>query len=82
MSTEELLAEALRLSRRERARLAEELLISLEETEESVVSAWADILDRRSREVSEGRVRPVTWATAREQIHTELERRRAARAPS
>ena len=40
MSTDELLAETLRLSRRERARVAEELLSSLEEPEDDVAAAW------------------------------------------
>ena len=41
MSTEELLAQALRLSRRERARVAEELLSRLEEPDEEIAAAWA-----------------------------------------
>ena len=47
MSTEELLAEALRLPRSERARVAEELLSSLEESDEEVATAWAEELERR-----------------------------------
>ena len=47
MSTEELLAEALRLPRPERARVAEELLSSLEESDEEVAAAWAEELERR-----------------------------------
>lgn len=80
MSTDELLAEALRLSRDQRARVAAELLSSLEETDESVAAAWADELVRRSREVAEGRVQTVPWVTARAEILEELERRRASRA--
>ncbi len=68
MSTEELLAEVLRLPRTERARLAKEVLASLEESEEQVVAAWACELERRSREVSEGRVQPLDWETTRGQI--------------
>ena len=56
MSTEELLAEALRLPRQERARVAEELLSSLEESDEEVATAWAEELERRARDVAEGRV--------------------------
>ena len=56
MSTEELLAEALRLPRSERARVAEELLSSLEESDEEVATAWAEELERRARDVAEGRV--------------------------
>ena len=77
MSTDELLAEALRLSRAERARVAEELLSSLEEPDEEVAAAWARELEKRSREVAEGRVQTVDWETARTQILKELEQRRA-----
>jgi putative addiction module component (TIGR02574 family) len=74
MSTEEILAEVLRLPRTERARLAEEVLSSLEEAEEEVVAAWARELERRSREISEGRVQAVDWETARKGILRELGR--------
>jgi putative addiction module component (TIGR02574 family) len=82
MSTEDLLAQALRLSRPERARVAEELLSSLEEAEEDVAGAWADELERRSREIAEGRVQTIPWDTVRNEILNELERRRATRALS
>jgi len=45
MSTDELLAEALRLTRADRARVAEELLSSLEESDEEVAAAWATELE-------------------------------------
>jgi DNA-binding transcriptional regulator YbjK len=51
MSTDELLAEALRLSREERARIAAELLSSLEEMEGEIVAVWAEDLLRRSADV-------------------------------
>ena len=82
MSTDDLLAEALRLSREERARIASELLSSLEETDEEIVAVWAEELLRRSADVREGRVSPVPWATAREELLTELSRRRAGRSSS
>ena len=82
MSTDDLLAETLRLSREERARIASELLSSLEETDEEVVAAWAEELLHRSAEVREGRVSPVPWAIAREEVLTELSRRRAGRSSS
>ena len=72
----------LRLPRTERARLAEEVLSSLEEPEEEVVAAWARELERRSREISEGRVQAVDWETARERILKELGQRRASRSLS
>jgi putative addiction module component (TIGR02574 family) len=79
MSTDELLAEALRLTRVDRARVAEELLSSLEESDEEVATAWAAELERRSRDVAEGRVQTISWETARTEILKELERRRAPR---
>ena len=82
MSTDDLIAEALRLPRRERARVAEELLSSLEESADEVAAAWATELERRSRDVAEGRVQTVAWETARSEILKELEERRASRSPS
>jgi putative addiction module component (TIGR02574 family) len=82
MSTDDLLAEALRLPRRERAKVAQELLSSLEEPVDDVAAAWADELQRRSREVADGRVQTVPWETARGEILKELEHRRARRSPS
>jgi putative addiction module component (TIGR02574 family) len=82
MSTDDLLAEALRRSREERARIAAELLTSLEETDEEVVAIWAEELLRRSADVREGRVSAVPWSTSREELLTELSRRRADRSSS
>ena len=74
-ATEELLAEVLRLPRAERARVVEELLSSLEEPADEVAAAWATELERRSREVAEGRVQTVAWETVRAEILKELEQR-------
>jgi putative addiction module component (TIGR02574 family) len=82
MLTDELLARVLGLPRSERARVAEEVLSSLEEPDDDVARAWADELRRRSRDVAEGRVQPVDWTTARTEIRRELERHRAARTSS
>ncbi len=81
MSTEELLAQALQLSRPERARVAEELLASLEEADEAVATAWADELQRRSHELEEGTVEATPWETVRENLRAELAERRADRVP-
>jgi putative addiction module component (TIGR02574 family) len=79
MSTEELLAQVLRLPRHQRARFAEELLSSLEEPNtEEVAAAWAGELERRSREVAEGKVQTVDWSIARAEILNELKDRAAA----
>lgn len=82
MSTDELLADALRLTRTDRARVAEELLSSLEESDEEVATAWAAELERRSRDAAEGRVQTTSWDAARAEILKELEQRRASRTAS
>ena len=82
MSTDELLAEALRLTRVDRARVAEELLSSLEESDDEVATAWATELERRSRDVAEGSVQTTGCDTARTEILKELEQRRAPRTAS
>jgi putative addiction module component (TIGR02574 family) len=82
MSTDELLAEALRLPRPERAQVAEELLSSLEESDDEVAAAWASELERRSRDVGEGRVQTAAWDAVRTDILKELDQRRAGRTSS
>jgi len=82
VSTDELLAEVLRLPRGERTRLAEEILSSLEESEEQVLAAWTRELERRSREIADGRLEGVEWERARGQILEELGHRRANRSSS
>ena len=82
MLTDELLAEALRLPRPERARVAEELLSSLEESDEDVAVAWANELERRSRKVAQGRVQTASGESVRAEILKELKQRRARRTAS
>jgi putative addiction module component (TIGR02574 family) len=83
MSTEELLAQVLLLPRQDRARVAEELLSSLEEADdEEVARTWAPELERRSREVVEGKVQTIEWGSARTELKNELEERRARRTAS
>jgi len=82
MSTEELLAQVLRLPRSERARVTNELLSSLEEPEEVVSQAWAAELERRSQEVAEDSVQVVDWEEAKRDLLAELKVRRAARRSS
>jgi len=62
--------------------VAEEILSSLEEPDEQVVAAWARDLERRSREIAQGRVQPVDWDAAQVEILRELEQRRAGRSSS
>ncbi len=82
MSTEELLVQLLRLPRAERARVAEEVLSSLEEPDDDVAAAWAAELERRALEMAEGRVPSLDWDATRVQILKELEQRRANRSSS
>jgi putative addiction module component (TIGR02574 family) len=79
MLTDELFAEALRLTRVDRARVAEGLLSSLEESDDEVATAWATELERRSGEIAEGHVQTISWETARAEILKELEVRNAIR---
>ncbi len=54
--------------------------MSLEEpNDEDVATAWAGELERRSRDVAEGRAQTIEWGSAREEILQELEERRARR---
>lgn len=50
--------------REERARVAEELLSSLEEPDEEIATAWVSELERRSRDMAEGKAQAVEWSTA------------------
>jgi putative addiction module component (TIGR02574 family) len=69
-----LLDEALKLPANERARLAGELLRSLEDEQEEPLAqadydaAWGSVIERRVREVETGEVTPVPWPVARRQI--------------
>jgi putative addiction module component (TIGR02574 family) len=82
MSTDELLAEVLRLPRSERARVTEEMLASFEEPDERVATAWAEELERRSREIGEGRVETLEWESVRARATRDLGLRRATRLSS
>ena len=75
MSTDELLAEALRLTRVDRARVVEELLSSLEESTRSR-HGMGGRLERRSRDVAEGRVQRPAGTPRAPEILKELDKRR------
>jgi putative addiction module component (TIGR02574 family) len=62
MSIEEKVAELLALPERDRALLAQKLIASLDDTrDEGAETEWEQVIDRRSREIKEGKVncRPV-----------------------
>lgn len=53
---------AIQLPENERVLVVEELLASLEPgTDKDVDAAWAAEIERRSREIKEGAVRPLPW---------------------
>lgn len=67
-TAKKLLNAALKLPEPERVELVEELLADLDGCDEEVDAAWAAEIDRRTREIDEGRVKPVSWATVRRRI--------------
>ena len=77
MSPDKLLDAALALPAKERAKLAHDLLRSLDESEDSDAGAlWIAEIERRARELDDGSVEPVDWAVARERITRRLRERR------
>jgi putative addiction module component (TIGR02574 family) len=81
MSTDRLLARVLKLPREERARLAQGVLLSLEEPSEEVASAWATELERRAAEVEDGSAETFDWEVVEQEVLAELAQRRANRTP-
>jgi putative addiction module component (TIGR02574 family) len=64
---DKLLEEALRLPDRERLRLAERLLASLDgEPDPDAAEAWDEEIARRSREIEEGPVESILWPEVKE----------------
>jgi putative addiction module component (TIGR02574 family) len=77
MATAEMLAKILRLPAEERARLALELIRSLDgEPEVGADEAWAEEIDRRGAEVEAGTAETITL----EEYRAHVRRRRVARA--
>ena len=59
---------AVQLPEPERIQVVEQLLASLEPTaEKDLDAAWAAEVERRSRELKEGTVRPVPWEDVKSQ---------------
>ena len=80
MSSDELLSAVLALPRAERAKLAQDLLRSLDESQDADLdAAWAVEIARRARDISSGTVEPVDLEVARERIANRLKARRAQR---
>jgi putative addiction module component (TIGR02574 family) len=74
MSTQEILKAALALTPDERARLAKDLIASLDDAAVEVEPELASEIERRIREVDSGAVRAIPWAEVRARIAS---RRRA-----
>lgn len=74
MSTQEILKAALALAPDERARLAKDLIASLDETTVEVEPELASEIERRIREVDSGAVKAIPWAEVKARIAS---RRRA-----
>lgn len=83
MSADKLRKEALALPLDERAALAKDLLLSLEENEvpeAGAEEAWAEEIGRRAQAVADGTAVLVDWADAEKRITARLKARREARA--
>jgi hypothetical protein len=76
---QELLNEAMALSPEDRADVAAELLVSLEEPSDtdqaSVQSAWAKEIESRARRVTESETSDETWESVRSRIANSLSNR-------
>jgi hypothetical protein len=80
MSADKLRQEALALPVNERAALAKERLLSLDETaNEGAEEAWIDELDRRAQAIASGTATLVDSDDAEKQILVRLKARREAR---
>ncbi|HUP44173.1 MAG TPA: addiction module protein [Thermoanaerobaculia bacterium] len=67
-----LLEDALRLKAEDRARLAEELLASLDEAEQEVEQAWANEIARRAAEARANAGDEEDWRSALADIQREV----------
>ena len=62
-SAKKILNAALGLPEPDRVKVAEELLATLEgKPQKDADAAWAEEIERRTREIEGGKVKPVSWA--------------------
>lgn len=73
---DELLTDVLRLPPDQRAEVALELLLSLEEEEEEAEAAWDQEVAERAQDVLDGTVKTVPWSEVQARISARLGRRR------
>ena len=79
MSSDDLRIAALALPPEDRAKLAQDLLRSLDEPAEAdIEAAWLSEITRRASEIADGSVQAVDWEIARERIANRLRQRRNA----
>lgn len=71
-ATDELLTEVLHLPVADRARIAAELLESLDDTEADVESAWAVEIQRRVAAARAGELEGTDWRTVLDQVEREV----------
>lgn len=80
-STKTVFKKALALPVKDRAELARELLVSLDEAPpddpNDVEAAWLKELDRRARELESGKTKTEPWAVVHARIASRLKRRKA-----
>ena len=71
----QLLEDALQLRAEDRAQLAEELLASLDETEDGVETAWASEIARRAADARANAANEEDWRTALADVQREVLKR-------
>ena len=69
-AAKEIIEATLKLDAKERARIAHEIIISLDEepAEEGVEEAWEQELDRRADEMDSGAVKLEPWSKVRQEL--------------
>jgi putative addiction module component (TIGR02574 family) len=73
----DLYREAVELSESERAELAGLLLESLQTAPDAdVEAAWAEEIERRVRDIDEGRVKTIPWEQVRAELQARLREKR------
>jgi len=65
-TTKKVLDAAMELPEKEKIRVVEELLAGLEgEADPDAEEAWTAEIERRTKEIEQGQVKPISWPTVR-----------------
>ena len=67
-TAKKVLAAALKLPVADRVELVEELLADLDGPDEDLDAAWAAEVERRTQQIDEGKIKPVTLTAVRRRI--------------